>query len=158
MYKIFLVIIACFLFKYLISPTDVILCMGPEEENVFDAYAQNNPISKSQMVSDPSTYWQNNPVDNDAYAQHQRAMAQNSTGLPVRDTFYDSVLHTTDVAATASPIVKGSGYFIFKRKVCWFIWERYTGNYNNYNEFKKVWDRNPSIRKTILNDIRNRKR
>ena len=78
MYKILLVILACFLFKYLITPTDVILCWGPGGEDALDVYAQNNPISKAQMVPDPKTYWQDHPYESDPYAQHQRALGQNS--------------------------------------------------------------------------------
>ena len=107
MQKILLVILACFLFKYLITPTDVILCMGPYD--YIDVYAQNNPISKAQMVSDPSTYWQNNPVDNDAYAQHQRVLAQNSVQPPHSSSpvlsiiSYDSSVPTPRSSISQSP-------------------------------------------------------
>lgn len=127
-------------------PFQVVYAMTPED--LTDVYAQHNPPSKNVPWPDSRTFWDNNPQDNDAYAQHQRALAQNRPSQPSGSSYYDNLPRTS-----VETSLEMSNYLIFKRRFIWIFWKRYTGDYSSYKDFKKDWKVNPSIRKQIKYDI-----
>ena len=151
MHKILLFIVVCITVKYTFFPIEVVYAMGPDGQDVLDAYAQNNPISKAQMVPDPRTYWQEHPYENDAYAQHQRALSQNVPSPVVGDSYYEIVPGSVTRDGSSAPL---SNFMLFKRKIVWIFWKRHTGEFGSYKEFKKSWKNNPSIRKQIKEDFK----
>lgn len=41
-----------------------------------------------------------------------------------------------------------------KPRLFWYIWEKYTDNYNNYKDFKQSWEPNTKLRKQVSNSVK----
>jgi hypothetical protein len=46
-------------------------------------------------------------------------------------------------------------YLSIKRRTYWYLWKIHYTEYNNYKDFKQAWNPKNSVRKEIINDIKN---
>ena len=145
LYSIIIVFLTLFLLLFNICFPHEVFAMEPSKDIVEDYYGNKEYIGKDSYGHfNPSGSSNNYPnsVQPDLKPPYSPQLGPSKPVVSEDDIGFSS--HNSVFSL----------YLTMKRKTYWYIWKIHTAEYDNYKDFKQVWDPTNSIRKDFVNDIK----
>jgi len=153
-FMVIIFILLCLLLFNICFPHEA-FAMEPSKDLVTDYYGNKEYVGQDAYghFHDPIKDSHISPrVDTDIIQQSHRDLYGTSPPYE-RDWYADN--HPNVGSPVYSDTSTFALYLAIKRRAYWYIWKIHSTEYNNYKDFKHVWNPKNSIRKEIFNDIKN---
>lgn len=150
----FIVIVFLLLFSLLFNICFVNEAFCMEPDTTMDYYGKKEYIGPDPYnhFHDPIKNSHISPVVNTEVIQHSCGTGDlYGTNPPYERDWYAENHYNTRTSVHHD----NSFTLVIKRRAYWYVWKMYSTEYNNYKDFKKAWNPKNSIRKEIINDIKN---